>query len=53
MALKFSYYNRIGEMAGHTHDYYGKSGEINAKAWEFIKKHDLKAEPKYEKINFR
>lgn len=41
------------EMAGHTHDYYGKSGEINVKAWEFLKKQDLKAEPKYEKINFR
>lgn len=41
------------EMNGHTHDYYGKSGEINSKAWEFLKRHDLKAEPKYEKLNFR
>ena len=41
------------EMDGHTHDYYGKSNEINAKAWEFLKKHELKGEPNYVKHNFR
>ncbi|MFT3744528.1 MAG: PHB depolymerase family esterase [Pyrinomonadaceae bacterium] len=41
------------EMNGHTHDYYGKSNEINSQAWEFLKKYELKAEPNYVKHNFR
>jgi poly(3-hydroxybutyrate) depolymerase len=35
------------EMAGHTHDYYGSAGDINPKAWEFLKKNQLPADPKY------
>ncbi len=41
------------EMSGHTHDYYGKSAEINAKAWSFLLKHALSSAPKYEEHNFR
>lgn len=36
------------EMAGHTHDYYGSADEINPKAWEFLKKNPLAADPKYQ-----
>jgi poly(3-hydroxybutyrate) depolymerase len=35
------------EMSGHTHDYYGSAKEINPKAWEFLKKNPLPADPKY------
>ena len=35
------------EMPGHTHDYYGSAKEINARAWEFLQKNSLPADPKY------
>ncbi|MCA1580656.1 MAG: dienelactone hydrolase family protein [Acidobacteria bacterium] len=35
------------EMAGHTHDYYGSSKEINRMAWEFFKARNLDADPQY------
>jgi poly(3-hydroxybutyrate) depolymerase len=35
------------EMPGHTHDYYGSAKEINARAWEFLRKNSLPADPKY------
>lgn len=35
------------EMAGHTHDYYGSSKEINRMAWEFFKGRSLDADPQY------
>ncbi len=42
----------FNEMNGHTHDYYGRSGEINQKAWSFLSKHRLESEPKYERYNW-
>lgn len=35
------------EIYNHTHDYYGRSGEINAMAWTFLSRHALPGEPKY------
>jgi poly(3-hydroxybutyrate) depolymerase len=41
------------EISGLDHNYYSRSGEINAKAWEFLKKHELAQDPQYTKHNFR
>jgi len=35
------------ELSGHTHDYYGSAKEINTRAWEFLRKTSLPADPKY------
>ncbi len=38
----------LTEISGHTHDYYGRSSQINKDVWEFLKKHQLAADPKYQ-----
>jgi poly(3-hydroxybutyrate) depolymerase len=40
------------EIKGHTHDYYGRSNEINSGVWAFLEKHRLEAEPVFEKHHF-
>ena len=42
----------LTEIKDHTHWYYDRAPEINQKAWDFLKLHELKAEPKYEKHRF-
>ncbi|HZF12328.1 MAG TPA: PHB depolymerase family esterase [Thermoanaerobaculia bacterium] len=42
----------LTEIKGHTHFYYDRAGEINHSAWEFLKKHELAGEPKYEQHQF-
>ena len=42
----------LTEMKGHTHDYYGRSNEINAGVWSFLAQHRLEADPVFEKIPF-
>ena len=37
----------LTEIPRHTHDYYSRSSEINRAAWEFLKKHELAADPQY------
>lgn len=37
----------LTEIRNHTHDYYGRSGEINKAAWAFLKGLSLAAEPKF------
>ncbi len=37
----------LTEMPGHTHDYYAKSGEINAEAWRFLSNERLASDPRY------
>lgn len=37
----------LTEIKGHTHDYYGRSKEVNKLAWEFLKDKQLDAEPKF------
>lgn len=39
---------QLTEISGHTHWYYDRADEINKSAWEFLKKHSLSNDPKYE-----
>lgn len=38
----------LTEIGGHTHDYYSRSSQINQQVWQFLKKHQLAADPKYQ-----
>jgi len=38
----------LTELAGHTHDYYGRSKQINEAVWAFLRRHQLASEPKYQ-----
>ena len=38
----------LTEIKGHTHWYYDRASEINRSAWDFLKKYELAAEPKFE-----
>jgi poly(3-hydroxybutyrate) depolymerase len=42
----------LTEIKGHTHDYYGRSAEINKSAWEFLSKQMLSEDPEYKQYNF-
>ena len=42
----------LTEMKGHTHWYYDRAPEINRSAWDFLKRHELGAEPNYVKYQF-
>jgi len=44
--------SELTEIKGHTHWYYDRAPEINRKAWEFLKRHELAGEPKYEQHRF-
>ena len=43
----------LTEIKGHNHWYYDRAPEINRSAWEFLKRHELSGEPKYEQHRFR
>lgn len=43
----------LTELPNHDHNYYKRSAEINAKAWEFLKQHRLAAAAKYKEHHFR
>ena len=43
----------LTEIPNHDHNYYKRSAEINAKAWEFLKQHKLSAAPRYKEHHFR
>jgi poly(3-hydroxybutyrate) depolymerase len=38
----------ITEIKGHTHDYYGRSSEINKAAWAFLQARSLDKDPQYQ-----
>ena len=38
----------LTEIKGHTHDYYSRASGINKEVWEFLQKHRLEADPKYQ-----
>ena len=38
----------LHEINGHTHNYYGRSGEINKAAWAFLARHRLDKDPQYQ-----
>jgi poly(3-hydroxybutyrate) depolymerase len=40
---------KLTEMAGHTHNYYGKARYINQQAWDFLKAYTLDADPVFIK----
>lgn len=40
------------EIANHDHWYYDKAAKFNQTAWEFLKKHELEGEPRYQKYNW-
>ncbi len=42
----------LTEIAGHDHWYYDQASKFNQTAWEFLKKIELDAEPKYQKYNW-
>jgi len=44
---------QVNEIPGHDHNYYGISGSINASAWEFLKRVELSAEPKYSQFGVK
>lgn len=44
--------SELTEIKGHTHWYYDRAAEINRSAWEFLKRHELSGEPKYEQHRF-
>jgi poly(3-hydroxybutyrate) depolymerase len=39
---------QLTEIKNHTHDYYGRSGDINTQAWAFLKDQKLSADPKFQ-----
>lgn len=41
----------LTEISSHTHDYYGRSSQINKAAWEFLGAHRLAGVPKYQKYD--
>jgi poly(3-hydroxybutyrate) depolymerase len=42
----------LTEIKGHTHWYYDKAASINRSAWEFLKRHQLSADPVYDEYEF-
>jgi poly(3-hydroxybutyrate) depolymerase len=43
----------LTEVAGHTHAYYDRAMQINLEVWEFLQKHQLGADPKYQQYETR
>ena len=39
---------QLTEIRGHTHDYYGRSGEINKAAWAFLRDKQLDFDPQFQ-----
>jgi poly(3-hydroxybutyrate) depolymerase len=44
--------SELTEILGHTHWYYNRASEINQNAWEFLERHELGGEPKYQQYRF-
>jgi hypothetical protein len=42
----------LTKITNHTHNYYQRSGEINAEAWKFLQAHRLAQNPKYKEYDF-
>jgi poly(3-hydroxybutyrate) depolymerase len=38
----------LTELAGHTHDYYGRALQINKAVWSFLQKHKLSEDPRFQ-----
>jgi poly(3-hydroxybutyrate) depolymerase len=44
---------QLTEIPNHDHWYYDLAPKINRSAWEFLKKHELSADPRYEQYKFQ
>lgn len=44
---------QLTEIPKHDHGYYDLAPKINANAWEFLKQHELSADPRYEQYLFK
>ena len=44
---------KLTEVTGLDHNYYSRSAQINEQAWEFLKAHQLAADPKYKEHFFK
>ncbi|HEV2911969.1 MAG TPA: dienelactone hydrolase family protein [Pyrinomonadaceae bacterium] len=44
---------QLTEMPGHDHWYYDLAPKINKESWEFLRKHELGADQKYEQYDFQ
>ena len=42
----------LTEMKNHTHWYYDRASEINRNVWDFLKKHELPADPVFTQYQF-
>ena len=42
----------LTELPGHDHNYYDVASKINQSAWEFLKKHQLNEDPRYEQYTW-
>jgi predicted esterase len=52
-ALKAGGFNvELTEIRNHDHWYYDQAAKFNQTAWDFLKKFELEAEPKYQKYNW-
>jgi poly(3-hydroxybutyrate) depolymerase len=43
----------LNELPGLDHNYYSRSADINARAWDFLKSRALPADPKYKEHQFK
>jgi poly(3-hydroxybutyrate) depolymerase len=41
----------LTEINGHTHDYYGRAGQLNLDIWTFLKQHRLAGDPVYKEYS--
>jgi predicted esterase len=44
---------QLTEMPNHDHWYYDLAPRINRDAWDFLKKEELQADPRYEQYSFK
>ena len=44
---------KVFELAGHTHSYAERAGEVTAAAWEFLRRETLPADPKFYRYPFK
>lgn len=44
--------SELTEIKDHTHWYYDRAAEINKSVWDFLKKHELVDQPKYERYQW-
>lgn len=53
MLLKNGFAVELTEIFRHTHDYYSRSGAINAEAWAFLKTKALSEDPVFQKYDVK